>query len=469
MFYRTAHRTKLKIVIYLYRSKVTSMPTVKYLVRGKANPSKINIRFLSKNNADYRISTPLVINPDYFSNKTGKVRKVAQYAERETMQSQLNALSDYVIKRYNQDIKKGLVNGSGWLRNVLDEYFNTPAKNDLNFLHNYAVYYSEKLKIKRNDKTGEIGTARGTLLKYITIAKKINAFDKYKRKKHLLTDVNNKYRNAFLNYLLEVENLGRNTAGRYIKFLKTVCLDAQKEGYTVSPELAQIKGFTVKVDKIYLSFDELERIEQTPVKLKHLEDAKDWLIIGCYVGQRVGDLLSLTEQNITNNGNLEFIEITQQKTKKRVSILVHPKVKEILNKRGGKFPKRPAVNLESAKTIFNRQIKTVCKIAGLTEKINGAKVNPDTNRKENGIFEKWELITSHICRRSFASNYYGEMPTALIMNITGHSTEKEFLNYIGKTNIDYAEQMAKYWNMESQKQNIKEGKQNPFHKISKAI
>ncbi|MCK0204370.1 hypothetical protein [Ornithobacterium rhinotracheale] len=63
------------------------------------------------------------------------------------------------------------------------------------------MYYSEKLKIKRNDKTGEIGTARGTLLKYITIAKKINAFDKYKRKKHLLTDVNNKYRNAFLNYL----------------------------------------------------------------------------------------------------------------------------------------------------------------------------------------------------------------------------------------------------------------------------
>lgn len=300
----------------MYRSKVIKMPTVKYLVRGKSNPSKINIRFLSENDTDYRISTPLVINPDYFSNKTGKVRKVAEYKERETMQRQLNALSDYVLNRYNKDVKAGAVNGSGWLRDVLDDYFNVNAKDDLTFLHNYAVHYAEKLKYKRNDKTGEIGSARGTLLKYNTIAKKIHSFDKHKRKKHLLTDVNNDYRNAFLTYLLEVENLGRNTAGRYIKFLKTVCLDAQKEGYTVSPELGQIKGFAVKVDKIYLSFDELEKIEQTPLNNENLQSGKDWLIIGCYIGQRVGDLLSLTAQNITNNGNIEFIEITQQKTKK---------------------------------------------------------------------------------------------------------------------------------------------------------
>jgi hypothetical protein len=38
------------------------------------------------------------------------------------------------------------------------------------------------------------------------------------------------------------------------------------------------------------------------------------------------------------------------------------------------------------------------------------------------------------------------------LNVTGHSTEKEFLNYIGKTPIDYAQQMAIYWNIQSQKQ-----------------
>ena len=100
-------------------------------------------------------------------------------------------------------------------------------------------------------------------------------------------------------------------------------------------------------------------------------------------------------------------------------------------------------------------IKDVCQEAKLNETISGARINPETSRKENGDFQKWQLVTSHICRRSFATNYYGDIPTGLLLNVTGHSTEKEFLNYIGKTPIDYAQQMAIYWNIQSQKQEKK--------------
>jgi hypothetical protein len=34
-------------------------------------------------------------------------------------------------------------------------------------------------------------------------------------------------------------------------------------------------------------------------------------------------------------------------------------------------------------------------------------------------------------RNSFASNYYGKIETLLSINITGHSKERTFLNYIG--------------------------------------
>ena len=40
-------------------------------------------------------------------------------------------------------------------------------------------------------------------------------------------------------------------------------------------------------------------------------------------------------------------------------------------------------------------------------------------------------MTSHIIRRSFASNYYGKIETPLLKNITGHSKESTFLTYIG--------------------------------------
>ena len=73
-------------------------------------------------------------------------------------------------------------------------------------------------------------------------------------------------------------------------------------------------------------------------------------------------------------------------------------------------------------------------------------MNPETNRKEKGMYPKYELVTSHICRRSFATNFYAKMPTALIIRVTGHSTEREMLNYIAKPPIDFAEEMARYFN-----------------------
>jgi integrase len=45
---------------------------------------------------------------------------------------------------------------------------------------------------------------------------------------------------------------------------------------------------------------------------------------------------------------------------------------------------------------------------------------------------KWELITSHIGRRSFATNFYGKINQQLIQSVTGHKTETSFLKYINK-------------------------------------
>jgi hypothetical protein len=76
-------------------------------------------------------------------------------------------------------------------------------------------------------------------------------------------------------------------------------------------------------------------------------------------------------------------------------------------------------------------------------------MNPKTGRSENGTYPKWKLISSHTCRRSFASNFYAEenYPTPILMNITAHSTEKQFLEYIGKESIDYSLQLAKLWHL----------------------
>lgn len=51
--------------------------------------------------------------------------------------------------------------------------------------------------------------------------------------------------------------------------------------FKVSKQLTNIKVKQVAVDNIYLSFEDLAKIEKAKVKThnKHYEDAKDWLIL----------------------------------------------------------------------------------------------------------------------------------------------------------------------------------------------
>ena len=70
-------------------------------------------------------------------------------------------------------------------------------------------------------------------------------------------------------------------------------------------------------------------------------------------------------------------------------------------------------------------------------------------KKISGTYPKWELMASHVCRRSFCTNLYGTLPTPLIMSISAHSSEKMLLNYIGKDSLDFAQQIADFYTLQA--------------------
>lgn len=142
---------------------------------------------------------------------------------------------------------------------------------------------------------------------------------------------------------------------------------------------------------------------------------------------------------IENGKNL--LEFTQKKTGKLMTIPIHSKVLQILEKRNGNFPR------SISDQRYNDYIKEVCKLSKLTKKVRGGKLleTDNGNRKVSGDYPKWELVTSHIGRRSFSSNFYGKIPTTYLIYITGHSSEVLFLTYIGKSNKDLALEASKYF------------------------
>ena len=66
--------------------------------------------------------------------------------------------------------------------------------------------------------------------------------------------------------------------------------------------------------------------------------------------------------------------------------------------------------------------------------------------------KKYELITTHTARRSFATNLYNKgLNTITIRAITGHKDDKAFLRYIKVTPKDQARKLEAFWKTESLK------------------
>jgi integrase len=196
---------------------------------------------------------------------------------------------------------------------------------------------------------------------------------------------------------------------------------AISRGYNEKP-LKRDKREIIKLDR-----SELKLIKDLKDLPQHLENSRKWLLIGCEVGQRANDLLSIKPANISNGR----LRLTQQKTKKPVVVPLQPETLEILKE----FPKQCDI------ITLNRNIKTLCKLAELK--------TPVLKRaKENGIeflkeVPKHEAISTHCMRRSYASNHYNVIPTSLIMSVTKHATETQLIKYIGLSDEDIADAYEK--------------------------
>ena len=273
---------------------------------------------------------------------------------------------------------------------------------------------------------GTVGLAHNTIRTYKSLYRIIKEYELEKSQQLFLAGIDKKMAVSFTQFLKIEKQYSDNYCGQLLKLLKIILRDAQKSGFEIHPYSNYIESFKQKSSDRIIHFlnpaeiKVLKGLEQIP---SELEDSYKWLLIGLSIGQRVSDLLSLNASNIRKANNGLYIDIIQQKTKKAVTIgVADPLVIDLLE---SEFPK--VLSQEA----FNKHIKMICKIAGIDEVVRGFKNNPKTRRKEVLSAPKYEFVTSHIMRRSFASNYYGKIETPLLMNITGHTKESTFLTYIG--------------------------------------
>lgn len=186
-----------------------------------------------------------------------------------------------------------------------------------------------------------------------------------------------------------------------------------------------------EAEHVYLNEDEIRQI--TDAKLDdRLGEIRDLFIIGCWTGLRISDLSRLKLENIRDG----LLTIKTQKTKEGVVLPVMSELQMVLDKYPDRLPKIPTDQY------YNRQLKEVCKLAGLNEPVMAEVKNE--NMTVTKQVPKYELITSHTARRSFATNLYRRgIPSTQLMFLTGHKTEDSFMRYIKVSKEDNAKDVAK--------------------------
>jgi len=417
------------------------MATVVFLYRSTKDSACLTARLLFRHDKkDFILAskTKLDVTKTYWSKKHSTKSKDVSLLNKQTqVNNELNKITQFILNEFDKSSAPDQLNNR-WLTNKIDNYYR-PKKGPKNIPKDIVRFIDYYIEIRRNE------IKKASIVKFNVIKHKLQRLEVRLSKTIYINEINEDFKQEFYNYCKE-ENYSQNTIQRELNIIKTFCKFARSKGIEVDSELDSLKLPKEKIDNIYLSLKEIGLIESTDIDKPHHSNARDWLIISCFTGQRISDFMRFTKEMIRIEKGKSLIEFEQQKTGKLMTIPIHAKVQQILDKNKGEFPHKISDQR------YNDYIKEVCKIAGIDEEIKGKKqlnISKQNNiqkiRRVEGIYPKYELVTSHIGRRSFATNYYGDIPTSYLIYVTGHSSEVMFLNYIGKSNKDMALELTKYF------------------------
>lgn len=403
------------------------MASIGFRIRSKANkPVSIYTYVnLGGGRQTLEVKTGFTIHPNNWSQKKQQAKLNNGFLK--NLNHSLQELKIDINNKINESLTKPTIYNNEWLKKTVHSHFNRIDKRDDSIIVNSIITYINSAETKKGI-NGKLGLSTNTVKRWEYFLKVFEEFQKYAQETLTFSHIDRDFSESFSNWLLKEKNYSKNNAGKFLSQLKTICKDAQSRGVKVPSFYIQIKSFRQPNNERYINTitsEEIEQIKGLKLKSESLENVRKWLLVGLSIGQRISDLLSIDKDKIRvhQNGYL-IIDIYQKKTDKYVAPAIIDK--KIINLVYPNFP------YKISEQKFNEYMKIVCEKSGINSISKGYKLNKEINRKELVELPKYNLLSSHDLRRSFATNYFGKVPTPILMELTGHSKETSFLTYIGK-------------------------------------
>lgn len=225
------------------------------------------------------------------------------------------------------------------------------------------------------------------------------------------------------------ERVTQSSARTYFAVFKAI-LRRYEDDAPICREYADIlKAKNEKPIKTFLTMKELAQLEGVEPESANEQYVLDVFLIGAYTGMRVSDAMEVSEENMANG----FISYVSIKTGMQAVIPMKKGIDERIRRVQANECDMPVMT-------YNRIIRRLCQRAGITERVKVFKAG------EHKKGEKWEYVSSHTARCSFATNLsIMGVPLIQVSRCMGHSRTEMTERYIVPTRIEFSPKALKYF------------------------
>jgi len=393
----------------------------------------------------YRYTTKFKVLPKNWDGQKQRVRAVITEPLKDLINRHCGDMEVVAKRLYATGIANQTPLTKEYFKEGLDRWTGRKVDEKPNFWK-FVTNYIESSHSRIDPRTGRT-IGKRTILEYNTTVKALREFEKENRDIIDFEKINISTIIDFRDYLTTVKRYNvkdkvkgetiempysLNNIAKHIDNFRQFLRAANSSKIQFDTDVLDNKKFSPvreAADNIYLNEQELAVIASLNLSNSpRLDKARDLFLIGCYTGLRISDYNNIKPHNIKG----ETIDIYQSKTGKRVKIPILPTVKLILEKYNGSTP--PKISDQK----LNEYIKEVCCIAGIKEQTEKQRTRGGS--KNVSVLEKWQMVSSHTARRSYATNMTKRgLPIQTIMKITGHTKESTFLKYVKLSADEHAE------------------------------
>ena len=376
-----------------------NITTLFYIKRAKPNSKGLVPIFMRVTVNGQRIekSTGKYIDSDTWSVEATKMKGKSDTAR--SINSHLELLSNSVSEAEKDIISnREIVNYANMKKKI------TGKTNDGRML--VSVFQAHNDKMQALVASGEF--AQGTVERYKTTLNHIKEFLQVKRNLMDIDIVNLDFPllKDFEFFLITSHNCKNNTAVKYVKNFRKVINECLDNDWLKIDPFKKYKCKITRVDRHYLTEDELQKIYTKDFIIPRLALVRDIFIFSCFTGLAYIDVKNLTKNNISIGiDGSKWIFTKRQKTEGPSNIPILPMVEQLIEK----YEDHPhCINRNVLMPILSNQrmnsyLKEIADVCGISKD-----------------------LTFHVARHTFATTVTlsNGVPLESVSKMLGHTSWK---------------------------------------------